>query len=126
MKMAYVSFEELEVWKKACQLSVNTYQLMESSRDYGLKDQMTRASVSIASNIAEGAERDSIKEFQRFIHIAKGSAAELRTQLYIATRIKAIISQQSAELIEQTRIIAAQLQTLALNLKPNSKPSHST
>ena len=120
MKMAYGSFEELDVWKRACQLSVNTYQLMESSRDYGLKDQMTRASVSIASNIAEGAERDSIKEFQRFIHIAKGSAAELRTQLYIATRIKAITSQQSAELIEQTRIIAAQLQSLALSLTPNT------
>ena len=74
--MAYGSFEELDVWKRACQLSVNTYQLMASCRDYGLKDQMTRASVSIASNIAEGAERDSIKEFQRFIHIAKGSAAE--------------------------------------------------
>lgn len=48
---------------------------------------MTRAAVSIASNIAEGAERDSIAEFIRFLHIAKGSAAELRTQVYIAQRI---------------------------------------
>jgi four helix bundle protein len=76
--MTYQSFEELEVWKRACALAVQTYEIMKACRDYGLKDQMTRAAVSIASNIAEGAERDSKAEYIRFLHIAKGSAAEPR------------------------------------------------
>jgi len=55
--MSYHSFEELEVWKRACRLSVNIYKTFEDCRDYALKDQITRAAVSIASNIAEGCER---------------------------------------------------------------------
>lgn len=74
--LAYSSFEDLEVRQKACQLSVKIYMILKDCKDYGLKDQMTRAGVSIASNIAEGAERNSIAEFTRFLHIAKGSAAE--------------------------------------------------
>jgi len=54
--MAYGSFEDLEVWKRACRLAVRMYELLRECRDYGLKGQMTRAAVSIASNIAEGAE----------------------------------------------------------------------
>jgi four helix bundle protein len=77
--MAYQSFEDLEVWKKALALSTKVYGVLKRTHDFGLKDQMTRAAVSIASNIAEGAERDSKAEFIRFLHIAKGSAAELRT-----------------------------------------------
>ena len=88
--MAYQSFEDLEVWKKALSLSVKVYKVLKGTRDFGLKDQMTRAAVSIASNIAEGAERDSKAEFVRFLHIAKGSAAELRTQMYVASRIDVI------------------------------------
>ena len=78
--MAHASFEKLEVWQRACRLAVAVYKVMTGCPDYGLKDQMTRAAVSIASNIAEGAERQSAKEFVRFLYIAKGSAAELRTQ----------------------------------------------
>ncbi len=85
--MGYSSFEELDVWKRASRLAVQVYESLKDCRDFGLKDQMCRAAVSIASNIAEGAERDSKKEFVRFLHIAKGSAAELRTQVYIATKI---------------------------------------
>ena len=57
--MGYESFEELEVWKRACRLAVFMYELLSKCKDSGLKGQMTRAAVSIASNIAEGAERDS-------------------------------------------------------------------
>jgi four helix bundle protein len=68
----------------AITLSVRVYEVLRGCKDFGLKDQMTRAAVSIPSNIAEGAERDSKAEFIHFLHIAKGSAAELRTQVYIA------------------------------------------
>ena len=53
----YYSFENLDVWKRACRMAVRIYEVFRECRDYGLKDQMTRASVSIASNIAEGAEK---------------------------------------------------------------------
>ena len=79
--MPYQSFESLEVWKRASRLAVRLYQALTNCRDYGLKDQMTRAAVSIPSNIAEGYERGTNKEFLRYLNIAKGSASELRTQL---------------------------------------------
>ena len=88
--MGYRSFEDVDVWKRGCRVAVRVYEVLKDCRDYGLRDQMTRAAVSIASNIAEGTERDSPAETIHFLHIAKGSAAELRTQLYIAHRIGVI------------------------------------
>jgi len=79
--MTYSSFEKLEVWKRSCRLAVEVCQVMKDCSVYTLRDQMSRAAISIASNIAEGAERGSKAEFIRFLPIAKGSAAELRTQL---------------------------------------------
>ena len=78
-------FEDLEVWKKSCRLTVSIYKSLQDCNDRCFKDQMTRAALSIPSNIAEGAERRSKKEFINFLSIAKGSAAELRTQIYIAS-----------------------------------------
>jgi four helix bundle protein len=77
----------MELWQKARAIAKAIYQLTEKeyfSRDYGLKDQVRRASVSIMANIAEGFERGSNKEFIQFLYIAKGSAGEVRAQLYIA------------------------------------------
>ena len=115
--MSYKSFEELEVWREACQISVAVYADLRDCRDFGLKDQMTRAAVSIASNIAEGAERNSIPDFVRFLHIAKGSAAELRTQLYIAHRIGIMPQERQRVLTEELKSISAKLQRLAQSLK---------
>jgi four helix bundle protein len=85
--MAYRSFEDLEVWKRSCKLAVEVYTVLKDCKEFGLRDQMTRLSISIPSNIAEGAERDTTKEYVRFLHIAKGSAAERRTQIYLAEKI---------------------------------------
>lgn len=115
--MSYSSFEELEVWKRASNLAVKIYGIMKQSRDFGLRDQMTRAAVSIASNIAEGAERDSKAEFIRFLHIAKGSAAELRTQIYIANQVKMMDDSLSNELVEELKVISKQLHSLINYLK---------
>jgi len=80
-------FEDLEIWKRSKGLSVKIYKKFSDLRDFGFKDQITRSSLSIPSNIAEGFERDSNKEFIRFLYIAKGSCGELRTQLKIAIEI---------------------------------------
>ena len=110
--MPYHSFEDLDVWKRACRLATRVYEALRDCRDFGLKDQMTRAAVSIASNIAEGYERGTNKEFVRFVNIAKGSAAELRTQAYIANQIGLLDDEQRAELVEETKGIAGMLQKL--------------
>jgi four helix bundle protein len=80
------ALENLGVWKRSCRLSVELYKLL---RDFGFRDQVTRSALSVPSNIAEGYERDSSKEFSRFLKIAKGSCGELRTQLYIGTEASA-------------------------------------
>ena len=83
-------YQQLEVWKRATELAVAVYRASMDgflSKDFGLKDQMQRAAVSIASNIAEGDERESNKESVRYFYIARGSAAELQTQLIIAHRV---------------------------------------
>ena len=110
--MPYQSFENLQVWKRACRLATAVYESLAECRDFGLKDQMTRAAVSIASNIAEGYERGTNKEFGRFVNIAKGSAAELRTQAYIANQIGALDENQRALIVEETKAIAGMLQKL--------------
>ncbi len=115
--MPYRSFEELEVWKRACKLAIRIYDLLKDCKDYGLKDQMTRAAVSIASNIAEGAERNSSADFIRFIHIAKGSAAELRTQLYIAYKIGLIRKEDQMLMVMELKEISSMLQSLSNSLK---------
>ena len=115
--MAYRSFEDLEVWKRGCRLTVRIYEVLKDCKDYGLKDQMTRASVSIASNIAEGAERNSVAEYMRFLHIAKGSAAELRTQVYIAQKIGVLSMEVQQELVDELKQISAMLQALVKSLK---------
>jgi four helix bundle protein len=80
-------FEDLIAWQKARELTKQIYLLTRKepfSRDFGLRDQIQRASVSIMSNLAEGFERGSRSEFHQFIVIAKGSCAEVRSQLYAA------------------------------------------
>ena len=80
-------FEDLEVWKLSCCLTAKIYSVArcgDFAKDFGLRSQICRAAVSIVSNIAEGFERKSDKSFQQFLSVAKGSAGEVRAQLYIA------------------------------------------
>jgi len=114
--MSYRSFEELEVWKRACQLAVELYGVLKESREYGLRDQMQRAAVSIASNIAEGSERGG-KDFTRFLRMARGSAAELRTQLYIAKKVGIVPPDRLSALINETKELSKMLTGLAKSLK---------
>jgi four helix bundle protein len=81
------NFENIEAWKKARELAREIYAISNEgqfARDFGLRDQIRRAAVSVMSNIAEGFERGGDVEFRRFLAIAKGSAGEVRAQLYVA------------------------------------------
>ena len=83
----FKKFEEIEAWKKARRLTKQIYAASGTgafAKDFSLRDQIRRASVSIMSNIAEGYDRSGTGEFVRFLAIAKGSAAEVRSQLYVA------------------------------------------
>ena len=83
-------FEEVFAWQKARELNREIYLITDKglfSKDFGLRDQIRRSSISIMSNIAEGFERRGDREFVRFLNIAKGSCAELKTQLYAANDI---------------------------------------
>ena len=87
------SFEDLIAWQKARTLNVLIYKISEQGlfgKDYALKDQIRRASISIMSNIAEGFERNGNKEFIQFLSVAKASNAEVRSQLFIALDLKYI------------------------------------
>lgn len=117
--MSGLDYKKLSVWQKSKELAVDIYKITncgEISKDYGFIDQMRRAAVSIPSNIAEGNERDSEKEFIRFLYIAKGSLAELQVQLEIATEIGYIDeethSNTDAKCIEISRMLGGFIKTL--------------
>lgn len=111
------AFENLEVWKRSSRLCVELYSALALCRDAGFKDQVTRAALSIPSNIAEGYERDSKRELMRFLRIAKGSCGELRTQLYIGSRIGYIQTSHCKRLIAEawdlSRMLHALIQSIA-------------
>jgi four helix bundle protein len=81
-------FEDIIAWQKAKQLTILIYKDFGNSKDFGFKDQIQRASVSIMNNIAEGFERRSNKEFRQFLYIAKGSCGEVRSMLQLAKEIE--------------------------------------
>ncbi len=115
--MAYQSFEDLQVWQGACRLALQIFEVMENSKNYALKDQMTRSSISIPSNIAEGHERGYPKDYTRFLKISKGSCGELRTQLYLASKSNQINVEQGELLIQETKEISAMLFGLIKTIK---------
>ena len=98
---SYKRFEDLEIWKEGMDICKEIYILLNDCKDYGLKDQMQRASVSIPSNIAEGYERNGLKEKQQYMFIAKASCGEIRTQLYLAVFLNYIDPEKGNILINR-------------------------
>ena len=115
-----IRFEDLEVWQEATSLAVEVYTVSKSgdlNQDFGFRDQLRRSAVSIASNIAEGKERETIPEFVRYLYIAKGSSGELKTQLMIAQRIGYIEQHCAENLWQRAEKISAKLGALIKTLK---------
>ena len=120
--MAYQSFEDLEVWQRGCRLSVDIFRVFENCRKYSLKDQIERAGLSIPSNIAEGSERGSTKDFAHFLNFSKGSCAELRTQLYIARKLTALDRNDFERLVSETKEVSAMLEGLRRSVLKKAQP----
>jgi four helix bundle protein len=99
-----VKFEDLKVWQKSMRLAEEVYRITkqrEFARDWGLKDQVRRAAVSIPSNISEGYGRFTSKDFRHYLAVANGSANELRTQIQLAANIGYIDREESRRLVEK-------------------------
>ena len=121
--MKFNSFEDLQVWKDSRILVKSIYQLTSDgkfSKDFGLREQIQRASVSIMNNIAEGFERNNNKEYIKFLGYSKGSAGEVRSMLYVATDL-GYISQDSFNVHYQMAInIITQISNFIKYLKKSS------
>ena len=115
------NFENLEMWKRGCRLAVDVCVASSKSREFDLKDQITRSAISIPSNIAEGAERSSDADFSRFLSYSKGSCGELRTQLYIAAKLHAVESIKAKSLIAESKEISAMLEGLRKSISQPQK-----
>lgn len=115
--MAVKKFEDLIVWQKAQDFSVVIYKNFSSLKDYSFKDQITRASVSISNNIAEGFDRKTNPDFKRFLYIASSSNSEVRSMLYLSERLEFLKSDKSKELIEKSNEISRMLYGLILSMK---------
>lgn len=106
---SFQRFEDIEAWQKARELTKAIYALSNDgqfARDFGLRDQIRRASVSIMSNIAEGFGRGGNKEFIQFLSTAKGSASEVQAQLYVAIDAGYINQDQFQKLYSETEATA--------------------
>jgi len=124
--MKLTRFEDLAVWQRAMSLAAEIYAASkdgEFGRDFGLRDQIRRAAVSIASNVAEGKERETVPELIRHLYIAKGSAGELKTQLMIAERIGYLHAEHARSLVNDVASISAMLGALIRGLKGQSRQS---
>ena len=117
-------FEDLEVWKRSARLSAELYKSVADCKDFGFRDQITRSGLSIPSNIAEGLERSSKKEFIRFLQYSKGSCGELRTQIYIGIDIGYIEKSQGNTWVNETREISAMLVGLINSIEKQLKTDH--
>jgi four helix bundle protein len=110
-------FEDLEVWKKAVDMSADVYRSLAGCADFGFRDQITRASLSIPSNIAEGMERSSPADRSKFLDYARGSCGEFRTQAVVGVRAGLLEAAAAEKWIHTSREISAMIQGLIRSIK---------
>ena len=118
------AFEKLEVWRRSAQLAIELHRMLESCRHYGFRDQICRSALSVPSNIAEGYERNSRREYLRFLKIAKGSCGELRTQLHIGIGAGILDDERCAEIYREAVELARMLQAMTLRIESGLRADH--
>ena len=110
------TFEDLLVWQKSIFHSIELYKQFQSITDFGFKNQIQRASISISNNIAEGFERGSDRDFRRFLFIAQGSCSEVKSMIFVAVKLKYISQDEFdiiyAQLTEIGRMLFGLIKTL--------------
>jgi four helix bundle protein len=114
-------FEDIKAWQAARELVSEVYRVSgrgKFEKDFGLRDQIQRASVSVMANIAEGFERGSDKEFHRFLYIAKGSAGEVRSHLFVALDLGYISDEEFSDLRAKSEEVAKSLSGFITYLAP--------
>ena len=115
--MAIERFEDIQSWQLAKELCIKLYAKFRDSKDYGFKDQILRAAVSIMNNIAEGFERHTKNEFIQFLFIARGSAGEVRSMLYLALELNFITESEFQEFKQECIHISKLIYKLIQSLK---------
>lgn len=115
--MAVKKFEDLLVWQKSQDFAVLIYSNFSNLKDYSFKDQISRASVSISNNIAEGFDKKTNPDFIRFLYFAISSNSEVRSMLYLSERLNYLDENQSKVLIEKSNEISRMLYGLIQSMK---------
>lgn len=118
--MKIVKFEDLIVWQRGQDIAESIYSTFQNSKEYDFKNQIFRASVSISNNIAEGFDRNSRKEFVRFLYIALASNSEVKSMLYLAIRLRLVEEIKLTELIEKSIEISKLLNGLIKSIQKNT------
>lgn len=122
--MKYKKFEELPIWNMSIEITRTIYDLssnMKWNRDFGLRDQIRRAIISVSSNIVEGFEKSNNNEFIRFLRMTKGSIGEVRNQLYIGLTLNYISKDEFNSVNIKLENLASQVGGLIVYLDKNRK-----
>ncbi|MCL6267576.1 four helix bundle protein [Flagellimonas myxillae] len=115
--MTVQRFEDLKVWQKSQDLAIKVYKAFSKIKDLGFKSQITKASISISNNIAEGFDRSSNADFKRFLYFALGSNSEVRSMLYLSRRLEYTDKDESNELIKVTNEVSKMLYAFIKSMK---------
>ena len=113
-------FEDIVAWQKAQDLAVEIYKIFGSIKDYGFKDQIFRAVVSVSNNIAEGFDRNSNAEFIKFLFYSLGSNSEVKSMLYLANKLNYISDEQKNDLVNKTEEVSKIIKGLKNSMKPKT------
>lgn len=122
--MKITKFEDLPIWKLSLKITKEIYDITskrEFSRDFGLRDQIRRAIISVSSNIVEGFEKNNNNEFIRFLKMSKGSIGEVRNQLHIALAVNYITQAEFDHIYEETETLSKQIGGFIVYLETKRK-----
>lgn len=115
--MSANKFEDIQIWQKSKLLCQDIYKDFNTCKDYGFKDQIQRAAISIMNNIAEGFERSSSKDFARFLWMAKGSCGEVRSMLWMADELGYITSEKRSLFIDTAEQLSKMIYNFIRGMK---------
>lgn len=119
-------FEEIIAWQKAQDLAVDIYGLFKDSKDFGFRDQICRAVVSISKNIAEGFDRKTDADFSRFLYIAFSSCSEVRSMIYLSERLGYVNKKVKSDLIDKSDEVQKLISGFIKSLRPTTNKTIKT